>query len=103
MTGSFPGATTRSIVTSSHSGSRIDHAVAQVDDAVALDDLNPLEPHAGVPDVVEVADSLAQQHRHEVDAYLIEQAEVEALLRHVRPGDPDSAVAGRLCLPHSAF
>src|SRR4051794_28458885 len=70
------------------------HRVDQMRDAVAWDDGRVLEQHRRAREVGEERDARAEDHRRELDADLVEQSEIETLLRDVRPGDADPLVAG---------
>src|SRR5438034_7676321 len=54
------------------------------------------EQHVAPVQLGEVGDAFAEQHRHEADADLVHQAEVERLLDHTGAGDRDVLVAGDL-------
>jgi hypothetical protein len=60
----------------------VSDAVPEVGHAGVLDDLRPVQLHGGILELIEVGDTTAEQHRHEIDPDLLEQPGVEAL-----PGD----------------
>src|SRR3954471_20749877 len=57
------------------------HRIDQMRDAVALDDGRVLEQHRRAREVCEERDARAEDHRRELDSDLVEQSEIETLLR----------------------
>ena len=70
-------------------------------DSVAFGDLGVFEHRRCAGQVVEEADAVAEQHGDEIDADLVEQAEVEALLGDVGSRDADGLVTRAVAQPFS--
>src|SRR5437764_10006016 len=59
------------------------HPVLEVGDAGRLDGPDLLELHLRVPEVVEEASTVAEQHRNDVELKFVQQSRCQVLLRDV--------------------
>src|SRR5579875_59737 len=72
------------------------HRVAEVQRPLALDDGRVLEDDMASDELAEVADACPEQHGHQADVDLVDEAEVQGLLDDVGAGDGGELVASKV-------